>query len=87
MNSSLMLSMTPEDRVPMLFLSAQVAGDVMAARDLAQGRALAAAARFGIGAAGVKAAAGGRVDRARHVALEMILAPLQPRVRDWHRHQ
>ncbi len=48
---------------------AQVAGDVVAGHDLAHFRLLLGAAVEGAGAAGVEAAARGRVDRARHVAL------------------
>jgi len=49
---------------------AQVAGDVVAGEDLAHLRLLLRAALEGVGAAGVEAAARGRVDRARHVALQ-----------------
>ena len=48
---------------------AQVAGDVVAGQYLAHLRLLLRAAVEGVGAAGVEAAARGRVDRARHVAL------------------
>ena len=59
---------------------AQVAG-----RHLAQCRRLGAAARRGVGAARVEVAAGRRVDRARHVALQdHALAALAPGLR--HRH-
>src|SRR5258708_2386155 len=49
---------------------AQVAGDVLAGQDLLHLRLLLGAAREGVGAAGMKPAARGRVDRARHVALK-----------------
>ena len=49
---------------------AQVAGDVVAGEDFAHRRLLLRAARKGVGAAGVEAAARGWVDRARHVALQ-----------------
>ena len=48
----------------------QVARRDVAGRDLVEARGLDAAAREGLGAAGVEGAAGGRIDRARHVALQ-----------------
>ena len=49
---------------------AKVTGDAVAGQDLAHFRLLLGAAREGVGATGVKAAAGRRVERARHVAFE-----------------
>src|SRR6266446_4268725 len=49
---------------------AQMASDVVAGEDLADLGLLLGAALEGVGAAGVEAAARGRVDRARHIAFE-----------------
>src|SRR5437899_7104607 len=49
---------------------AQVAGDVVGGQDLAHLRLLLRAALEGVGAAGVEAAAGRRVDGSRHVGFE-----------------
>src|SRR5581483_10325965 len=58
----------------------QMAGNAVAGGNLGEPRGFLLAARFGIGTARVEGAAGGRRDRARHVALQQFLGPLQFRV-------
>ena len=65
----------------------QMARDAVAGADFDEFRHLDLAARLGIGAARVKRAAGRRIDRARHVALQQPLGALQLRVRHRHRRQ
>src|SRR4051794_22335763 len=64
---------------------AQVTGDLLAGRDLAQQRSLDLAAVEGVRAAGVEAATAWRVHRARHVALQHARAVPDGRI--GHRHR
>src|SRR5215469_11001180 len=65
----------------------KVTGDHVAGADLPQCRDLTFASRFSIGAAGMKAAARWRIDRARDIAFQKAPLALDPRVGDWHRRQ
>lgn len=63
----------------------QVAGDQIAGRKFDQPRRLLLAACHDVGAARMKGAAGRRIHRAGHIALQYELLPLYLRVRDRHR--
>ena len=63
----------------------QVAGDQIAGGKLDQPRRFLFATRHDVGAARVKGAAGRRIHRAGHIALQYQILPLYFRVRDRHR--